>query len=73
MWRQDLQPLPCRRKVGQTTGADGQHSYAVLEAAPSGDVLEISLCLEVSLIAVDQFPYLWDFVITGDMENQYFG
>ena len=73
MWRPDLQPLPCRRKVDQTTGADGRHSYVVLEAIRPDSILEISLCLEVSLIVVDQFPYLWDFVITGEMGNEYFG
>ena len=64
MWRPDLHPLPCRQKVRQTTGADGRHSFAVLaDTIPSGTVLEISLCVEVSVVVVDQFPYLWDFVI----------
>ena len=70
-WRPELQPLPCRKNVIQTTGADSRHSYTVLETVPSGTVLEISVCLEVSLIVVDQFPYLWDFVITGETENGY--
>ena len=70
MWRPDLLPLPCRRKVVQKTGADGRHTFAVLQAVPSGTVLEISLCLEVSLFVVDQFPFLWDFVLTGEMENE---
>ena len=69
MWRPDLHPLPCRRKVKQQNGADGRHNYTILEAVPSGTVLEISPCLEVSLIVVDQF-HLWDFVITGEMENE---
>ena len=64
MWRPDLHPLPCRQNVDQATGADGRHSYTVVEAVPSGSVLEISLCLEVSVSVVDQFPYLWDFVLT---------
>ena len=63
MWRPDLHPLPCRQSVRHTIGADGRHSFAVREAMPSGTVLEISLCVEVSVIVVDQFPYLWDFVI----------
>ena len=69
MWRPELHPLPCRQNVAHTTGADGQHSFAVREAVPSGTVLEISLCVEVSVIAVDQFPFLRDFVLTGEMEN----
>ena len=64
MWRPDLHPLPCRQSVRQTTGADGRHSFAVLaDTTPSGTLLEISLCLDVSLNVVDQFPVLWDFVI----------
>ena len=66
MWRPDLHPLPCRQNVAQTTGANGRHSYAVVEAVTSGTVLEISLCLEVSVRVVDQFPFLWDFVLTGE-------
>ena len=54
-----------------TTGADGRHSYAVLEAVPSGTILENSLCVEVSVPVVDQFPFLWDFVLTGETENEY--
>ena len=73
MWRPDLHPLPCRKKVVHTTGADGRHSYAVLEAVPSGTVLEISLCLEVPVIVVDQFPYLRDFVLTGETEHVHAG
>ena len=71
MWRPDLHPLPCRQSVTQTTGADGRHSFAVDEAVPLGTVLEVSLCLEVSVIVVDQFPFLWDFVLTGEIENMY--
>ena len=73
MWRPDLHPLPCRQSVDQTTGADGRHSFAVTKAVPSGTVLEISLCVEVSVVVVDQFPYLWDFVITGETENEHTG
>ena len=73
-WRPDLQPLPCRKDVIQTTGADGRRSYAVREAVPAGAVLEISLCLEVPIVVVDQFPFLWDFVITnGEKENVHAG
>ena len=68
-WRPELQPLPCRKNVVQTTGADGRRSYVVREAVPSGAVLEISLCLEVPVIAVDQFPFLWDFVLTRETGN----
>ena len=69
MWRPDLHPLPCRQNVTQTTGADGRHSYAILDAVPSGTVLEISLCLEVSVIVVDQLPFLRDFVLTGERDG----
>ena len=70
MWRPELKPLPCRHKVARTTGADGRHSFTVVGDIPSGTVLEISLCVEVSVIVVDQFPYLWDFVLTGETENE---
>ena len=64
MWRPDLHPLPCRRSVRKITGADGRHSFSVLaETIPSGTVMDISLCVKVSLIVVDQFPVLWDFVL----------
>ena len=64
MWRPDLHPLPCRQNVRQTTGPDGRHSFAVVaDTMPSGTVMDISLCVEVSLIVVDQFPFLWDFVL----------
>ena len=68
-WRPDLQPLLCRKNVIQTTGADGRHMYIVREAVPPGAILEVSLCLEVPVIVVDQFPYLWDFVLTRETEN----
>ena len=68
-WRPDLHPLPCRKKVAHTIGSDHQHSYAVLEAVASDTVLEISLCLEMPLIVVDQFPFLWDYVLTGETKN----
>ena len=63
MWRPDLHPLPCPQSIGQKTGVDGRRSFAVLKAVPSGTVLDISLCVEVSVTVVDQFPVLWDFVI----------
>ena len=65
MWRPDLHPLPCPQSIRKTTGADGRHSFAVRKAVPSGTVLEISLCVKVSVIVVDQFPVLWDFVLIG--------
>ena len=70
MWRPDLHPLPCRQSVHHTTGADGQHSFVVSESIQSGTVLEISLCVQLSVILIDQLPYLWDFVLTGEMENK---
>ena len=73
MWRPDLRPLPYRRKVAQRTGADGRHSYAVLENIRPGSILEISLCVEVSVVVVDQFPFVWDFVLTGETENGHTG
>ena len=72
-WRPDLQPLPCRQSVAQTTGADGRHSFFAREAVPSGTVLEVSLSLELSVVAVEQFPFLRDFVLTGEMENEHTG
>ena len=70
MWRPDLHPLPCRQGVRHTTGANDQDKFAVLEAVPAGTVLEISRCVEVSVAVVDQFPYLWDFVIMGQTTTQ---
>ena len=69
MWRPDLHPLSYRRKVAQRTRADGRYILTVREAVSSGTVLEISLCVEVSVTAVDQFPFLWDFVLTGEPKN----
>ena len=64
MWRPELHPLPCRKHVHVTTGADGRHSFAVVVGTIlPGTVMEISICVEVSVIVVDQFPVLWDFVI----------
>ena len=64
IWRPDLHPLPCRQNVRQTTGPDGQDSFAVMaDTIPSGTAMDISLCVEVSLNVVDQFPFLWDFVL----------
>ena len=64
MWRPDLCPLPCRQNVHPTTGADGRDSFAIVaDTISSGTVLEISLCVEVSITVVDQFPFLWDFVL----------
>ena len=71
MWRPDLEPLPCRQSITQTIGADGRHNFAVRGAVPSGTILEVSLCVEVSVFVVDQFPFLWDFVLTGGTENAY--
>ena len=69
MWRPDLHPLPCRQSFRHSIGADSQHSFSVLEAIRKGTILEISLCVEVSVIVVDQFPYLWKVVLTGETEN----
>ena len=73
IWRPDLQPLPCRKHVIQTIGADGRHSFAVREAVRSGAIVETSLCLEVPVVVVDQLPYLWDFVLSGETENVHVG
>ena len=71
IWRPDLHPLPCRQSVRPTIGADGRHSFFVLaDTIPSGTVVEISVCLEVSVIVVDQFPVLWDFVIMDAITQQ---
>ena len=64
MWRPDLHPLPCRENVRHITGADGRQIFAFMaDTITSGTVLEVSLCVEVSVIVVDQFPFLWDFVL----------
>ena len=73
VWRPDLCSLPCRQNVAKIIGEDGRHSFAVQEAVPSGTVLETSLCVEISIVAVDQFPPLWDFVFTGESKNGSFG
>ena len=70
MWRPDLQPLPCRQSVAQSTGADGRHSFFVREAVPSGAVIEVSLCVEVPLDIADHIPSLRDFMLTGEMESE---
>ena len=71
MWRPDLRPLTCPQNIGYKTGADGQHSFVVrADTIPAGTVVEISLCVEVSVIVVDQFPYLWDFVLIGETEKE---
>ena len=72
-WRSGLQPLPCRKNVIQATGADGRRMYVVGEAVPSGTVLEISLCLDVPVVVVDQFPFLLDFVLTRETEKVHAG
>ena len=65
MWRPDLHPLPCRQSFNKITGADGQHRFSFPAKVPLGAVMDVSLCVEVSLNVVDQFPFLWDFVIMG--------
>ena len=67
MWRPDLQPLPCRKSFSVMTGVDGRHKFVVLgDTIPAGVVLDVSPCVEVSVVVVDQFPVLWDFVIAGE-------
>ena len=67
MWRPDLRPLPCRHQIVVTTGADGRYNFAIAaKMIPPDTVLEISICVEVSVIVVDQFPLLWDFVIIDE-------
>ena len=69
MWRPDLQPLPCPQSITHTTELDGRHSFTAVEAIPPGTVLETSLCVEVSVVVIDQFPHLWDYVLIGETEN----
>ena len=40
---------------------------------PSGTVLEISLCLKVPAVVIDQFPSLMGFVLAGETENVHAG
>ena len=63
MWRPDLNHLPCRENIRLGTGSDGRHSFSVLTKYPAEAVLDISPCVKVSIIVVDQFPVLWDFVL----------
>ena len=62
MWRPDLRPLPCREDVNLTFGEDGRSTFPVPTMLASGTVMDVSLCVKVSLIVVDQF-LLWDFVL----------
>ena len=67
MWRPEHTPLPCRQSVRQITTEDGRHTFSVhVNTIPAGTVVEISLCVEVSLNVVDQIPVLWDFVIMDE-------
>ena len=69
MWRPELQPLPCRQTFLEKPGPDGRTSFAVMaDTIPAGTVLEISLCVAISLNVVDQF-FLWDYVLTGAQSN----
>ena len=71
IWRPNLHPLPCRQRVGKTKGEDGRPRFAVLvDTILPGTVVEISICVEVSVIVVDQFPVLWDFVIMDAVTQQ---
>ena len=64
MWRPKLTALPCRQNVRHAIGADGRPSFAVVaNSTPAGTVVDISLCVDISLVVVDQFPHLWDFVL----------
>ena len=62
MWRPYLQPLPCRKNVNLTTGADGRPIFSVPAMIPPDTLMDVSLCVKVSIIVVDQF-LLWDFVL----------
>ena len=63
MWRPDLRPLPCRQSIRKSTVEDGRHIFSVVANLPQGTVLDISLCVKVSVVVVDQFPVLWDYVL----------
>ena len=69
MWRPDLHALPCPQAITHTTESDGRHSFAVADTMPPDAVLEVSLCVEVSVVVVDQFPYLWDYVLIGETDR----
>ena len=67
MWWPEIKPLPCHKNVVQIIEADaGRRRYVVNESVPSCADLEVSLCLVVPVIVVDQFPFLWNFVLTGE-------
>ena len=65
MWRPDLEPLPCRESLNLTTGADGRPIFSAPDKLPSGTVMDVSLCVKVSIIIVDQFV-LWDYVLIDE-------
>ena len=68
MWRPDLHPLPCRKNVNLATGADGRPTFSVPAMLPADTVMDISPCVKVSIIVVDQF-LLWDFVLMDSTEQ----
>ena len=71
MWRPKLRPLPCRVNIRHTTYEDGRDSFVVLDdTVPVNAILDISPCVKVSIIVIDQFPVLWDFVLFGATEPQ---
>ena len=70
LWRPELHPLSCRQNIAPSVGPDGRYIFTVMGFIQSGTVLEISLCVETWATVVDQFPYLWDFVLIGETEKE---
>ena len=68
MWRPDLHPLPCRKNVNFATGADGRPTFSVPAMLSPDTVMDISVCVKVSIVVVDQF-LLWDFVLMDSTEQ----
>ena len=62
IWRPDLKPLPCRKNVDLWTESDGRPTFAVQAMVSSGTVMDVSPCVKVSVIVVDQL-LLWDFAL----------
>ena len=69
-WRPELHPLPCPQKVVQRIEVDGTRSYVVPAAISAGTVLEVSICLEVPAILVDEF-FLRDYILTGWSDGEH--
>ena len=65
MWRPDLHPFPCRENLNVTTGPDDRPIFSIPAALKAGTLMDVAMCVKVSLIVVDQF-LLWDYVLIDE-------